>query len=400
MSWHQKFGSLYVDVSAATDKLKRGLQRAEDMSRRSGNRAGRMFQKAFGGLSNLGIGRGLVGGVGAAGLLAMAKSSVVAADSIGKTADKIGLTTDALQELRYAAGQSGVASATLDMAMQRFTRRTAEAAMESGEAKDALKELGVTMNDLQTKSPSELLRVVADRLMLVDNQATRVRLAFKLFDSEGVAMINMLRGGGKALDDYARKLHDMGGVVEERLIRKAETAKDRLDDLSKSFRGKLTTAILENADALNVFADTLINVIEKLGKVATSVSKIKGLWAAGKGNETERDMFLMSDKGLTPVNMGLDSERAAKSAQKYFNAPSASVNAGAVPTPISLDARRQAIAEADERVSRAGQQNSPADARLRNRVAQYVTINGGNFAQSNELFEEVKRLKAGSALTP
>jgi hypothetical protein len=42
--------------------------------------------------------------------------------------DTIGVGVEALQELRFAAKASGVEQQTLDMALQRFTRRTAEAA--------------------------------------------------------------------------------------------------------------------------------------------------------------------------------------------------------------------------------------------------------------------------------
>ncbi len=54
---------------------------------------------------------------------------------------------EALQELRFAAKASGVEQQTLDMALQRFTRRTAEAAQGTGEAKDALAQLGMTLRD-------------------------------------------------------------------------------------------------------------------------------------------------------------------------------------------------------------------------------------------------------------
>jgi hypothetical protein len=67
-----------------------------------------------------------------------ANRSISAADAIGKTADKIGVGVEALQELRFAAKASGVEQQTLDMALQRFTRRAAEAAQGTGEAKDAL----------------------------------------------------------------------------------------------------------------------------------------------------------------------------------------------------------------------------------------------------------------------
>ncbi len=47
---------------------------------------------------------------------------------IGKKASRVSLTTDALQELRYAGELTGVATNALDISMQRFARRIAEVA--------------------------------------------------------------------------------------------------------------------------------------------------------------------------------------------------------------------------------------------------------------------------------
>ena len=70
-----------------------------------------------------------------------------AANAIGKTADTIGVGVEALQELRFAAKASGIEQQTLDMALQRFTRRAAEAAQGTGEAKDALAQMGIALRE-------------------------------------------------------------------------------------------------------------------------------------------------------------------------------------------------------------------------------------------------------------
>src|ERR687898_320088 len=96
---------------------------------------------------------------------------------------------EALQELRFAAKASGVEQQTLDMALQRFTRRTAEAAQGTGEAKDALAQMGIALRDQSgnLRRSEDLLGDVADAFARIEDPAERVRLAFKLFDSEGVA---------------------------------------------------------------------------------------------------------------------------------------------------------------------------------------------------------------------
>jgi hypothetical protein len=92
--------------------------------------------------------------------------------------------------------RSGVEQQTLDMALQRFTRRAAEAAQGTGEAKDALAQMGIALRDQSgnLRSSEDLLADVADAFARIEDPAERVRLAFKLFDSEGVALVNLLRG--------------------------------------------------------------------------------------------------------------------------------------------------------------------------------------------------------------
>jgi hypothetical protein len=93
------------------------------------------------------LGGALIGVTTVGGLAALVDRSISAADAIGKTADKIGVGVEALQELRFAAKASGVEQQTLDMALQRFTRRAAEAAQGTGEAKDSLAQMGIALRD-------------------------------------------------------------------------------------------------------------------------------------------------------------------------------------------------------------------------------------------------------------
>lgn len=116
-------------------------------------------------------------------------------DEQAKVASKLGLTTEALSILRDAAGYAGIASNTLDMALQRMTRRVSEAANGTGEAVKALEELGLNAEELNRKSPDQALLDIVAALEKVDNQADKVRLAFKLFDSEGVSMVNLTSAG-------------------------------------------------------------------------------------------------------------------------------------------------------------------------------------------------------------
>jgi lambda family phage tail tape measure protein len=236
-------------------------------------------ERASGGLRGLGrqaellrtgirtLGGALIGVTTVGGLTALVDRSISAASAIGKTADTIGVGVEALQELRFAAKASGVEQQTLDMALQRFTRRAAEAAQGTGEAKDALAQMGIALRDQDghLRSSEDLLADVADAFARIEDPTERVRLAFKLFDSEGVALVNLLRGGSGALEDMRERARDLGIVLDEHLVRDAERARTELDALSQVISANLTRAALEAAPVIADLSSWLADVAGKAG---------------------------------------------------------------------------------------------------------------------------------------
>jgi lambda family phage tail tape measure protein len=236
-------------------------------------------ERASGGLKGLGreaellrtgirtLGGALIGAATVGGLGALIDRSITAADAIGKTADKIGVGVEALQELRFAAKASGVEQQTLDMALQRFTRRAAEAAQGTGEAKDALASMGIALRDQDghLRRSEDLLADVANAFARIEDPAERVRLAFKLFDSEGVALVNLLSDGSSALEEMRERARDLGIVLDEHLVRDAERARTELDTLSQVISANLTRAALEAAPIIADLSSWLAEVAGSAG---------------------------------------------------------------------------------------------------------------------------------------
>jgi lambda family phage tail tape measure protein len=153
------------------------------------------------------------------------------------------------------------------MALQRFTRRAAEAAQGTGEAKDALAQMGIALRDQSGNlgRSEDLLADVADAFARIEDPAERVRLAFKLFDSEGVALVNLLRGGSDALDEMRERARDLGIVLDEHLVRDAERARTELDTLAQVISANLTRAALEAVPVIADLSSWLADVAGKAG---------------------------------------------------------------------------------------------------------------------------------------
>ncbi len=169
--------------------------------------------------------------------------------------------------MRFAAKASGVEQQTLDVALQRFTRRAAEAAQGTGEAKDALASMGITLRDQDghLRRSEDLLADVADAFARIEDPAERVRLAFKLFDSEGVALVNLLSDGSGALDQMRERARDLGIVLDEHLVRDAERTRTELDTLAQVVSANLTRAALEAAPVIADLSSWLADVAGKAG---------------------------------------------------------------------------------------------------------------------------------------
>ncbi len=186
-------------------------------------------------------------GVAAASALGVIYAqSAKSADQLTKFADRVGISTERLGGLRYAAELTGVAQSKLDMGLQRVVRRVAEAAQGTGEAKAALKELGLDAQKLVTLSPDQQFAAIAEKMKDVGNQGDRVRLSMKLFDSEGVALVNTLALGADGLAAVQTEAEQLGITLSRIDAAKIEAANDamtRAGGISKAFGNSLTTEL-------------------------------------------------------------------------------------------------------------------------------------------------------------
>ena len=219
----------------------------------------RGIKAAFGKLSKVffSFKTALVAAVGAGGLGLLINNSLKATDALAKTAGKIGTTTEALSALQYAGQLTGVEVNTMNMALQRFTRRASEAAVGTGEAKGAIRELGIDARQLVRLPLDERMLVLADAFENVNSESDRLRLAFKLFDSEGAALVNTLSQGRAGLADMLGEARTLGIVMSANAAEGVEDANDSLLKLRTLFTGVTRQVTAALAPVIAAFADLM-----------------------------------------------------------------------------------------------------------------------------------------------
>lgn len=234
-------GSLVASLGMDTANFDKGIKGAVSKINKFKRAASKKFKKVQESVKRVAGAMFKMGAAAAAAGVAlgsaMIKASLESVDALAKTADKLGVTTEALAGLRHAAELTGVSTSTMDMALQRMTRRVAEAAQGSGEAVKALEELGISATELQKLPLDVQMQVVADAMGEVESQSDKVRLAMKLFDSEGVALVNTLAGGSEGLKSMAAEADALGITVSRIDAAQIEAANDAVTRAKGVFTG-------------------------------------------------------------------------------------------------------------------------------------------------------------------
>ena len=209
--------------------------------------AGRV-SKGIGGIRN-GV-AALVGVAGVGGMVALARSTINQADQFQKLNQRLGVSTEALSEMRHVTELSGVSFQTFTTGVQRMTRRISEASKGSGVAVKALAELKIPIKDIKDLKPEQQFEVIADTMQGVENQADKVRLAMALFDTEGVSLLQTMTNGAKGIREMRGEAKKLGLTVTQDMANKAAEANDAIAKLTARWQGFRDQFVLDNLDGI------------------------------------------------------------------------------------------------------------------------------------------------------
>ena len=192
----------------------------------------------------------MAGAVGAAGIGLFIKKNLEAADSIAKTADTIGVTTRSLQEYRFMAERSGVATNELDKGLGAFSKRLGELRIGTGALNTLLsKNNEVLKNQLVAAgSTDEALAIFLNTLGKIENQSDKTALSAAAFSrTAGIKMTNLVKGGSGALAGMRKEFSDLGLAIDEKWLRQSEKAVDQFTNLEYAVKTRLMGAVVKTA---------------------------------------------------------------------------------------------------------------------------------------------------------
>lgn len=229
------------------------------------------------GKAMLGVGKAIVGVGAAAAGAAIAVERVLTpfatkGDEIAKSARMFGMSTDALQELRYAAGMQGVETESLNVAFKQLNNNLGQ--LKAGE--------GALYSRLSKTNPqlARQLRVAEDTdaafMLMMEaieaegDAAKRAALAQAAFGKSGQELIKFAVAGKGGIAALREEAHRYGIVVSEEAANASEAYSDSLSRLKQSaaglFNEVLGRAIVKIQPVVQAMADWVAANKELIGQ--------------------------------------------------------------------------------------------------------------------------------------
>lgn len=165
------------------------------------------------------------------------KEAADAASLLAKTADKLGLTTEALKAFQLVGQEAGVGLEQTNKLLLEAQKRLGEAASGTGEAGKFIKKLGLNISELQRLRPDQLFVTYANAISRVTEKSEQLSVAERLMGESAIESFAIIQAGGPALEDAARFVERFSialNRVETKQIERANAELSRLGAISKA----------------------------------------------------------------------------------------------------------------------------------------------------------------------
>jgi hypothetical protein len=240
-----------VKIKASVDGLSQitGLQKSlggvESQSNRTGGALGRLRGMAGGAMNAL---RMIAPAASIAGLVAMGKRTLDAADALSKMSQRTGVAVPELAKFQKAAALSDTSLEKVGKSLGLLSKGMVAAQNGTGPAAEAFQKLGINVTDANGKlrSSGDVMIDIAERFKNMPDGAEKAAMAMQLFGKSGMDLIPMLNMGGEAIKklgtNMTQEFADKAAAFNDRIT----TMQGKIGDLST----RLTIALLPAFEAV------------------------------------------------------------------------------------------------------------------------------------------------------
>lgn len=193
------------------------------------------------------IGAAVAGAFVAKEIYEFAEANVHAMTAIERSAARLGVSTERVQEFQFAAESMGQSSEALLDKMGRLQVAQQLAAQGGKEQSKAFHALGISIDSLKKKSADEVFLDVAESVSKIQDPSKAAAAAVALFGRGGREILPFLKQGRAGVADLVEEFRQLGGGYSERALemgKRQEAQSAKLNLAFKSLKSTILTGLL------------------------------------------------------------------------------------------------------------------------------------------------------------
>ena len=257
----RQYDALSREIVACEHELKNAEQAASGFNATAEKisvSAGKMSQK-FGSLAEKTKGLSMAAGGALAGLAGLAVKAGQNADELNTLSKQTGVATDELQKMQYAADLIDVDTETITSGLRKLKKNLVG-------HEDTWKKLKVDVKDAngEYRNITDIFYDVAGALGNIENETERDVLAMDLFGKSADELAGIIDDGGAALKELGKQAEDMGVIISQEDLDKANELNDALDTLKAEILPTIAQLGVEIAQAIMPYIPAIKEAIENV----------------------------------------------------------------------------------------------------------------------------------------
>lgn len=227
--------------------------------------ADKLSQK-FGSLADKTKGLSMAAGGALAGLAGLAVKAGKDADELNTLSKQTGVATDELQKMQYASDLIDVDVSTITGSLKKMKK-----GLDSNA--DAFEELGVaTKKNGQFRDVTDIFYDTVEALSQIPNETERDIKAMEIFGKSADDLAGIIDDGGAALKTLGQEAENLGVIISEEDLQKANELNDSLDKLKAEILPTITQLGIQIAEAIMPYIPAIQAGIERVLEALRGIS--------------------------------------------------------------------------------------------------------------------------------
>ena len=181
-------------------------------------------------------------------------------------AQRLGMSSDALTVLGYAAEQTGASQETMNGALQKMQNLIGEAAAGSDTAAAAFGQLGLQVSALKNLDPDQAFAAIAEQMQQVESSTDRTKIALDIFGKSGGELNILLAEGAEGLNKYGQEAEHMG-LLMGKARGAVEAAGDAVGRMKKAWHSMWEHITAFFAPAIEAVSNAISSVVSGMNRL-------------------------------------------------------------------------------------------------------------------------------------